>query len=192
MAESSQTTASPAQIQEKFELGIWHALFHWQDLTVAIQNQWGGPDSEDKRDWLAGAISEIFQTQPDTDALDIEAVLLQALEDEFGVRVEDESEVLVARQIMDIRKQTLEGNFSTVDQLQKEWSERKGKALPTGNMQIIEHSQDTDGESVDDESGSDEEEGDVDMTDAPPAASKPKPIPEVDEDGFTKVVGKRR
>lgn len=99
-------------------MGIWHALFNWSVLAVAVQNQWGGPDSEDKRDWLAGAISEVFQNQPETDALDLEVVLLQALEDEFGVRLEDETEVAVAREIMNIRKETVEGNFSTVDALQ--------------------------------------------------------------------------
>ncbi|KAF2194048.1 hypothetical protein K469DRAFT_734624 [Zopfia rhizophila CBS 207.26] len=191
--QAQASAASPIQIQAKFDLGIWHALFNWPVLTVAIQNQWGGPDSEDKRDWLAGAISEIFQNQPETDALDVEVVLLQALEDEFGVRLEDETEVTVAREIMNIRKETAEGNFSTVDALQAKWEARKGKAVPTGNVQITERNQDADWDSVDEESGSDEEDGDIDMTDAPPLVpAKPRPAPEVDEEGFTKVVGKRR
>ena len=114
------------------------------------------------------------------------------MEDEFGTRVEDETEVAVAKQIMAIRKETLEGNFSTVDELQAKWEARKGKAVPTGSVRVQEVDQDEDLDSVDEESGSDEDE-DVDMTDAPALIpSKPKPEPEVDDEGFTKVVGKRR
>lgn len=189
-AQGASVAVSPELIQEKFELGIWHALFNWSVLTVAVQNQWGGPDSEDKRDWLAGAISEVFQNQPETDALDLEVVLLQALEDEFGVRLEDETEVAVAREIMNIRKETAEGNFSTVDALQARWLERKGKAIRTGPIQVVERNQEGEWDSVDEES---DEDDDVEMSDAPALVTpKEKPAPEMDEEGFTKVVGKRR
>lgn len=33
---------------------------------MAVQNNWGGPDSSDKRDWFAGAVVELF---PDVSAL---------------------------------------------------------------------------------------------------------------------------
>ncbi|KAH6865383.1 pre-rRNA-processing protein TSR2 [Alternaria rosae] len=180
------------QHQDKFDLGIWHALFNWNNLTVAVQNQWGGPDSSDKRDWLAGQISELFAAEPLTDQEDVEVVLLQVLEDEFGVRVEDETEVAVAREIMAIRKEIGEGNTAMVDALQKKWEERKGKEIATGSVNVKETNQDFEGDSVDEETDEDE---DVDMDDAPalvPAKPKSKPEPEIDEDGFTTVVGKKK
>ncbi|EOA88328.1 rRNA accumulation- protein [Exserohilum turcicum] len=179
--------------QDKFDLGIWHALFNWANLTVAVQNQWGGPDSSDKRDWLAGQISERFAAEPLTDAEDVEVMLLQVLEDEFGVRLEDETEVAVAREIMTIRKELGEGNTATVDALQKKWLERNGKEISTGSVNINETNQEGEWDSVDEES--DDDDGDTDMTDAPalvPAKPKQKPEPEVDEDGFTTVVGKKK
>ncbi|PVI00988.1 pre-rRNA-processing protein TSR2 [Periconia macrospinosa] len=186
----SSTSLTPAQLEAKFDLGIWHALFNWQILTVAIQNQWGGPDSADKRDWLAGQISELFANDAATEAEDVEVMLLQVLEDEYGVRLEDETEVAVAREIMTIRKELGEGNTETVDRLQAKWEARKGKEVSTGNVQVKEGNQDAEWDSVDEET--DEEDGDVEMGDAPTlVAAKPKPAPEVDEDGFTKVVGKR-
>ncbi|OCK75316.1 pre-rRNA-processing protein TSR2 [Lepidopterella palustris CBS 459.81] len=193
-ALTSQPEISPrrlaAQALAKFDLGIWHTLFNWPILTVAIQNQWGGPDSEDKRDWLAGAISEIFQNQPETDALDLEIVLLQALEDEFGIRLEDETEVAVARDIMNLHQETSEGHFATVDALHARWMETKGKDVQTGSVHVEERNQDVDCDSVDEESDEDE---DVDMSDAPAlVAPKEKLAAEIDEEGFTKVVGKRR
>lgn len=160
-------------------------------MTVAVQNQWGGPDSSDKRDWLAGAISDLFSSEPLTDQEDIEVMLLQVLEDEFGVRLEDETEVGIARDIMAIKKEVHEGNFATVEALKERWERRKGKEVNTGSVQVKEVEHEGDWDSIDDET--DEEEDEV-MRDAPVAAAPPreKPAPEVDEDGFTKVVGKKR
>jgi pre-rRNA-processing protein TSR2 len=183
-------TPSLEEHQDKFDLGIWHALFNWANLTVAVQNQWGGPDSSDKRDWLAGQISELFAAEPLTDAEDVEVVLLQVLEDEFGVRVEDETEVAVAREIMTIRKEIGEGNTATVDALQKKWQERKGKEVSTGSVNVKETNQEGEWDSVDEES---DEDDDVEMGEAPALVpAKPKPEPEVDDEGFTKVVGKKK
>lgn len=178
-------------MQAKFDLGIWHTLFNWQVLTVAVTSQWGGPDSADKRDWLAGQISELFANEPETDSEDVEVMLLQVLEDEFGVRLEDETEVAVARDIMKIRKEIREGSFATVDALQSKWEARKGKEVSTGNVQVRQINQESEWDSVDEET--DEEDDDVEMGDAPSLIpAKPKPAPEVDGDGFTKVVGKRK
>ena len=183
--------AIPAELQLKFDLGIWHTLFNWADLTVAVQNQWGGPDSADKRDWLAGQISELFANEPATDSEDVEVMLLQILEDEFGVRLEDETEVAVARDIMLLRKELGEGDTTTVDKLQKKWEARKGKEVDTGNVNVKETNQDAEWDSVDEES--DEDDEDVEMGEAPALVpAKPKPEPEVDDDGFTKVVGKKK
>jgi pre-rRNA-processing protein TSR2 len=179
-------------VQAKFDLGIWHTLFNWAVLTVAVTNQWGGPDSSDKRDWLAGQISDLLANNAETDAEDVEVMLLQVLEDEFGVRLEDESEVAVAKDIMTIRKEVGEGNFATVERLQSKWESRKGREVATGNVEVRESNQEGDWDSVDEESDEDED-GDVEMGDAPALVpAKPKPAPEVDEDGFTKVVGKKR
>ncbi|EAT79376.1 hypothetical protein HBI56_051130 [Parastagonospora nodorum] len=194
MSAPANASAISEQLQSKFDLGIWHTLFNWADLTVAVQNQWGGPDSSDKRDWLAGQISDLFASEPATDCEDVEVMLLQVLEDEFGIRLEDETEVNVAREIMALRKEILEGKTDIVDKLQQKWESRKGKEVDTGSVNVKESNQEAEWDSVDEES--DEDDEDVEMGDAPalvPAKAKePKPEPEVDDDGFTKVVGKKK
>ncbi|KAF1850341.1 pre-rRNA-processing protein TSR2 [Cucurbitaria berberidis CBS 394.84] len=190
MSTVTAMAAIPEQLQAKFDLGIWFALFNWPNLTVAVQNEWGGPDSSDKRDWIAGQISDLFASEASTDAEDVEVMLLQVLEDEFGVRLEDETEVNVAREIMAIRKEIGEGNTTTVDRLQKKWEERKGKEVATGNVSVRESNQEGEWDSVDEES---DEEDDVEMGDAPALVpAKPKAEPEVDDEGFTKVLGKKK
>ncbi|KAK4234875.1 Pre-rRNA-processing protein TSR2-domain-containing protein [Achaetomium macrosporum] len=57
---TSTTPPSPATCQETFEQGVALALHLWPALTLAVQNNWGGPESSDKRDWFAGVIVELF------------------------------------------------------------------------------------------------------------------------------------
>jgi pre-rRNA-processing protein TSR2 len=154
-----------------------------------VQNQWGGSDSADKRDWLAGAVAEQFQNDTETDGDDVADMLLQVMEDEFEVVVDDGSEVPIATKVMQIRAEVKDGDFRTVDDMLAKWKEKKDKPTPPVNVQ----SQSDDEESVDDEDWEDDE--DTEMADTPtltPSAPKPKHTPEVDEDGFTKVVGKKR
>lgn len=185
-------TTNLDQAQAKFELGIALALYNWDDLTVAVQNGWGGPESADKRDFLAGSIAELFESNSETDGDDVADRLVQFMEDEFEVVVDDNSEVQVAATIMKIKLETLEGKFGMVDQLYEGWKEKKDSALPPVQVQ----SQSDDEDSVDDED-LEEQDGDTKMTDASvnggdSISKKEKPPPEVDEDGFTKVVRKKR
>ena len=59
-AHSTDTPPTSATLQSNFEQGVALALHLWPALTYAVQNNWGGPDSEDKRAWFAGAIVELF------------------------------------------------------------------------------------------------------------------------------------
>lgn len=46
--------------QARFEQGVALSLNLWPALTLAVQNNWGGPDSADKRDWFAGEVADQF------------------------------------------------------------------------------------------------------------------------------------
>ena len=155
-----------------------------------MSSQWGGPESAEKRDWLAGHISELFAEHPDINTEDIETRLLEVLEDEFDARLETESEVAVARDIMLLRSETEEGNFQRVQDLRARYEKRSQNIGLGPGVEILEHFQEADG----DEEWDDDDE-DLDMSDAPalvPAREiKPKLDPEIDEDGFTKVTGKK-
>ena len=85
-----------SQATTKWELGVSLILDNWDVLTEAVNNLWGGEDSSDKRDWLAGAIVEMFVGLPETDEDDIEFTLLQVMQDEFSVRLEDDSSWVVS------------------------------------------------------------------------------------------------
>ena len=179
----------PEQRQQLFDNGIWYTLALWPALTVAVQNSFGGPDSSDKRDWFAGAISTLLEEKPDTDHDDLVVFLLQVMQDEFDVMVEDESEEEIAGGILGLRKKiVLEGDRSVYEALVQRW---KGRGKMKVELQVLE------GEEGDDEDWSDEDE-DVGMggMEAPPLVpakeKREKVLPEIDEEGFEKVVSKKK
>ena len=121
------------------------------------------------------------------------------MESEFDVNLEDGSEIEVAAEICRIRKHCLEGKFEETRRLRREWEDREAKRK-TGGVEQVGIVQGPDVfECFSDSEDDDEEDGgvtvpaeDVDMVDAPSLEVKPKVEPEVDADGFTKVMSKRR
>ncbi|EEP76455.1 conserved hypothetical protein [Uncinocarpus reesii 1704] len=186
--EQTPTSLSPSA---QLDLAITLALHNWPVLSLAVQSSWGGPTSADKRDWLCAAIAELFTDRPDTDAGDLEEVLLQVMNDEFDVVVDDESAGDVADRIIDLKGKIDKGDLEMVNKLWEDWKQREGKASSVGLFKRVE-TNDEDQETDEDEEEDGEDE-DVEMEDAP-ATRPPREViePEVDEDGFTKVVGRRK
>lgn len=173
---------------QKFDLAISLHLHFWPALSLAVANQWGGPSSADKRDWLAGSVSELFAAAPDTDEQDVEALLLQVMGDEFEVGLEDSSEEVVAAAIMRARRECAIGDFTGVDALYKRWL-AKGANKGDG-VQWTDRGEQADTDGSDEEEGEDVEMGGVEVPRESQAREKAEP--EVDEEGFTKVVGRRK
>ncbi|KAL9623611.1 MAG: hypothetical protein Q9160_002067 [Pyrenula sp. 1 TL-2023] len=195
---STDAPPLPTSPQSRLDLLISLHLHIWPALTLALTNSWGGPSSDDKRDWFAGAISELLS--PPTPALrdveDLEDVLAQVMSDEFEVVVEDGSLEEVAMGIWSGREELGRGDVERLRGLWEGWWERRGKKEGI----VINKRDGEEGSEEDDSEGDEEDEDedeDEDMDEAPELVrveeprEKKKPEPEVDEDGFTKVVGKR-
>ncbi|KAL6897028.1 Pre-rRNA-processing protein TSR2 domain-containing protein [Trichoderma evansii] len=210
MASTEAIELPPAAIrQSNFEQAVACALHLWPALTLSVQNNWGGPDSADKRDWFAGAVVDLFSefadAQPgetkatnaadEPDMEDVETVLLQVMIDEFEVNIDDDSGLEVARSIVKARSQCAIGDFSDeVKSLSERFANRKGTKVDQMFKKAEYQDQDTDWESEDSDEDDGDNGGDVDMDEAPPLVPvrKEKPAPEVDEDGFTMVTKKKR
>jgi len=114
--------------------------------------------------------------------------------DEFEVNVDDESGFEVAEQILRLRRDCTKGDFREVVAMKEKWDRKGGKSEDVGKLfekrERNEEEDETDGSEEDDE---DDEDEDVNMDEAPPLVRVKEPfIPEVDEDGFTKVTKKKR
>ncbi|KAK7204637.1 Pre-rRNA-processing protein TSR2-domain-containing protein [Myxozyma melibiosi] len=138
IAKNQLTT--PTQ-QSRFELGVCMAVYAWEILTVAVQSGWGGPDGADKRDWMTGSIVELYESQDEVDSEDIEARLLQVMEDEFEVAVEDDSAYSVAEQIVRIFAQCKENDFSLVDNLYQKYLAKQNSRSTSAPVQVVEQAE---------------------------------------------------
>jgi pre-rRNA-processing protein TSR2 len=197
---TSVPSTNPTTLSAQIDLLVALNLWSWPALTLAIQNSWGGSAqvSHDKRDWLAGAVSELLTSNPPqlVEVGDLEEVLLQVMADEFEVVVDDDSAEEVARKIWNGCKKLAEGDTSELTELREKWEERQRKG---GEQRIqVVRGEDEEGEETDwDDEDDDEDDDDDKMEDAPPLIDidwqpKPKAEPEVDEEGFTKVVSKKK
>lgn len=186
-----------AQISVQIDNLIALQLHLWDSLSAAISNNWGtaSASGEDKRSWLAGSLSELFASNQIRDIEDLEDILEQVMSDEFEVVVDDGSLEQIASKIWQGRQKLLQGDSSEVTKLMTIWEEKQEKRRPIQLVQGPEVNQDTDDEGSEASWNGFQEEQDTDMGEAPAlidTSKREKIAPEVDEDGFTKVVPKKK
>lgn len=176
----------------QFELGVTLSLFLWSSLSLAVANHWGGSDSAAKREWFAQATIDVLNDEPEADGPWVEEFLLQVMLDEFEVNVDDDSGFEVAEQIVRIRKDCAKGEFAEVAALKERWDRRGGRDVVQGQFKEQQRTDEEDETDGSEEYDDDEDDEDVEMGEAPQLVQREKPVPEVDEDGFTKVTKKKR
>ncbi|KAK4619434.1 Pre-rRNA-processing protein TSR2 [Fulvia fulva] len=191
---------TPEQLQSAFDNSIWYLLSLWPILHDAVSNGWGGPESTDKRDWFAGAISDLLNSRkepdgPGTDQEDMEVFLLQIMQDEFDCFVEDESEVKVAGEILLVWKRMREERSLDAAREVEHRYRNRGQMRSSIKVQEVNQDlgEDEEWDGFEDEEGDDAEMGEPE--EAPrlvPATVRERVEPVVDDDGFMKVAGKRK
>ncbi|KAK5129874.1 hypothetical protein LTR08_002751 [Meristemomyces frigidus] len=192
-ATATSSQPSPAALQKAFDHAIWYALSLWPALHVACQNAWGGEATLDKKDWFAGAVSDLFTQDPAADQEDLEVFLLQIMQDEFECNVEDDSECAVAATIVGVGRGLQEGQgeqgLRGVRELEERWRNRGQMKI---NVQVIDREAEEEWNGFEDDDDVDMEAGEDAVPHLVPAIAREKVEPEVDEDGFTKVQGKKK
>jgi len=192
-AEAGQKTLlfADEKKQANFELGVSMIVYRWETLQTAVDNLWGGPNSADKRDWITGIIVDSFKENEEIDIIYIHELLFNAMQDEFGVMVEDESTVVVGQRVVEAYKECLAGNFENIKHMYEHWKEtqsrrdRERRTVKVGEDPLNPDSSDTESNENDvPELVEREEDSDaMDVDDEP----KQRQEPEVDDDGFTIV-----
>lgn len=209
-ADMSNSTDIPTQTipEDKaiayFELAVSLYLWRWPALTLAVSNEWGGPDSSEKRDWLAGTLADMFTTSKSSppEIEDIEDVATQVLNDEFSVVLEDDSAYDLATAICLAWTDCQDGRFDKIEQLKVHFQNSKPTAPVAKKQQQKTGDETTAGEDSDSSSGTDAEldgeegeeggqtAGTAGAMDLDPAPVPTRQEPVVDEDGFELVQAK--
>lgn len=178
--EAEQTLKFPEEKQQaKFELGVALLIHKWEALSIAVANSWGGPESADKRDWIAAIVAELFEAKI-VDIQLIEETMLYAMQDEFDTQVEDDSALPIAHQILLMYRDIASNNYSKLDTLYEKW---QSKTDTVQQVVVTEDPNNPDDSESEDEQVVEEKE-DTEMTDSNE--------PVVDEEGFTLVSRKGR
>lgn len=175
--------------QAKLELGICMAIYKWEELSTAVDNSWGGPNSGEKRDWLSGVVVDLFDANV-VDVQLIEETLLYAMFDEFDTNVDNDSALEIAALVLKLYKQAAVGNYTLIDLLYEKWQTKQASSTKV----TVDVQGDPDNSDLSDSEDEEEEEvgqvqehGDDAMeVDDTPAG------PVVDDDGFEMVQPKRR
>lgn len=164
-----------------FAKGVIARLALWPALRIAVQNGWGGPDSSKKQTWIASVIVDVFEEQSTPpDAEYIEELLLQIMDDEFQTVIEDGSTGCVAKDVTKLWKDIHLGDLAGLYHLEQQANVISSRTIVAQPCPSEEMETDSD----DGEESSQESEEDGDFSDPPPD------LPELDEDGFTRVNGR--
>ncbi|KAF9530896.1 Pre-rRNA-processing protein TSR2-domain-containing protein [Crepidotus variabilis] len=187
--DSSESTA-PSLASIQFAKGVISRLSIWTTLRIAVQENWGGPHGSAKRTWLASEIVDAFETQnPLPDDQYIEEMLLQVMADEFETVVEDGSAEAVSKDIVRLWDETRSGNQDSVRRFDELAERVKGKR-PNAQEKIVSEDEDD----WEDDEGEESDESDDEVPQLIERASQPSASqePQLDEDGFTLVQGKKK
>lgn len=189
VANDPPQTAAPDPLLVLFARGVIARLILWPALRLAIEQSWGGPESSQKRTWMASVIVDAFDPSqknqtPDVDY--VEETLMQIMEDEFDAAMEDGSPEKVAKDVV-----YLWNNIKTPrgEQRVQEWEEQAQKLRGSKVPFHAEVSADGDSGEDEDEDLSEDEDGDAPQLLEPEESAK-RSEPEIDEDGFTLVKSK--
>lgn len=213
---SAEPATSPVILL--FARGVLALLDLWPALTIAVNEQWGGPESADKKTWLASTIIDNFEiraaflpntnpphidtssaSDPPLDFDELGDLLNQMMSDEFDANIEDGSIDMITQDILRLWKDVVSPPITrsaeeTVSALEKKAGEirKSGVKASRGNGP-----EEMDGSDSAEDSGEDDEGGmDVDVDEAPQLvdakSTKERIEPVVDEDGFELVQKSRR
>lgn len=183
-AESSE--AAPTQQELQFARATYIILAMWPAMRQAVLEMWGGPESEEKRDFLLSHLCDEYGTGkgklPDMD--DLTDLLENYLAEEYDCQLEDDSAALVALHVCNTYKAVFEEQHGTefLKQLEEAFAKVSKSSVKNQTQELSE-----------DDDAEEEDAPDVATpATSAPRASAPRPEPEIDEDGFETVVSRRR
>ncbi|KAJ1959490.1 rRNA accumulation- protein [Dipsacomyces acuminosporus] len=110
--------------KEAFIEGVDHIFAKWTALELAVQNGWGGRNSQEKRDSMVDEVvnyfDELISKKKKPEPSDIEELLLDIMDEDFNIMLEDNSAIEVAKDLCKVFVECIKGNFATVDKLRDE------------------------------------------------------------------------
>ncbi|XP_028669150.2 pre-rRNA-processing protein TSR2 homolog [Erpetoichthys calabaricus] len=195
---SSKMAARNVEARELFGNAVRAVLETWPVLKIAVENGFGGVYSQQKADWMVGAVQQYFFDNVDLQQYEVEDFLAELLNNEFDTVVEDDSLPQVALQICKLFSSCSQGHLievqAKIDELiQKKITTKVNVVAAKGLDEEEEESSEEDevGEAMDCEAACSSTMSSSDrQTSLPPKEDKSDQVPE--DDGWTVVRHKKR
>ncbi|XP_069065449.1 pre-rRNA-processing protein TSR2 homolog [Pleurodeles waltl] len=105
--------------------GIRAALENWAVLQIAVDNGFGGAYSQEKAEWMVGAVAEYFHSNADLEQYEVEEFLSELMNTEFDTLVEDGSLPEVAQQLCTFSRQCQRGEVAAMQERLAQLCQRK-------------------------------------------------------------------
>lgn len=189
--EQTQLRFGDPRQQAKFELGVCMAIHKWEELTTAVENSWGGPNSAEKRDWLSGVVIDLFENKA-VDIILIEETLLYAMVDEFDTEIDNDSALVIGDLVLKIYRECAAQNYTRVDELYEKYQQKLSTRSQSQKVVVGEDPNNPD-DSDDEDAEDDQETTEHDIPALVDAMAIDEPAgPVVDDDGFELVQRKGR
>jgi len=157
MSSSGSTPETPETAYHDFQAGVTATLRSWSALKTAVEQEWGGSESAAKAEDLRHSIFTFFDgssPNPKMKLEELEDNLLGFMEDEFGVVLEDRSEIEIADLIWCMYENCAKGDTALAREVIAKAIAAE-EALKQGNYQSVIKS----GDDMEDS----EDEGDAPM-----------------------------
>ncbi|KAG2695287.1 hypothetical protein I3843_07G007900 [Carya illinoinensis] len=190
--------ALTAEAVPAFREGIYLVLSRWSALRLAVENEWGGRDSNRKADQLAlDIISWFTQAREPLYIDDLENILDEAMLS-LNTEAEDGSIEEIAYKLMTMHEECLEGNLQSIERLREASNQ---DVSDRHVMQVVNDDDDNDSVVGDDANGNDDlsnmildapdSQSNSNPVGIPVDQSRPKVATEGGEDGWVQVSSRR-
>ncbi|XP_001927933.2 pre-rRNA-processing protein TSR2 homolog [Sus scrofa] len=127
-----------------FRAGIRAALEAWPALQIAVENGFGGVHSQEKAEWLGGAVEEYFFRNADLELEEVEDFLGELMTNEFDTVVEDGSLPQVSQQLQTMFRHLQRGDRAALKEMASFITQRKCKVRATALTTARETDEDED------------------------------------------------
>uniref|UniRef100_A0A8D2CUC8 Pre-rRNA-processing protein TSR2 homolog n=1 Tax=Sciurus vulgaris TaxID=55149 RepID=A0A8D2CUC8_SCIVU len=128
-----------------FRAGVRAALEAWPALQIAVENGFGGVHSQEKAEWLGGAVEDYFIRNADLELDEVEDFLGELMTNEFDTVVEDGSLPQVSQQLQTMFHHFQKGDGAALREMASHITQRKCKVKATA----LKAARETDGDEDD-------------------------------------------
>ena len=160
-------TTSPIHPNKlNFVEGVSLIFDSWTALTLAVQMDFAGEDTQEKAVWFRKVIVDHFDAEgKKVEPEDLEDILLDVMSREFQVTLEDFSEREIAKLLFDLFRECIRGEVNLLNQLRLKAEKRKasrGEVLAQSQaVNQVEEVDDENCEFSDDEDDNSDDEMDI-------------------------------